>query len=166
MLMPLFEKKYVDYLTVHKIPIGPNQMDPNVFSDSEIEQTPALLPSIHAQITRDLEQFTSNQPQRVKNYYLVGPACKPGSKNRTGELRVIIELNKDIMDVDVDGLAAEEIMKYAKSLSGKLAIGTARKINYIPTVRPIEETSYEGIYDIPKFRWVRTPNGVSTCSQP
>lgn len=166
MLPKLFEKKYVDYLTVHKIPIGPNQMDPNVFSDSEIDETPKLLPSIHAQITRDLEIFTSNQPQRVKNYYLVGSACKPGSNNRTGELRVIIELNKNIMDVDVDGLAAEEIMKYASSLSGKLAVGTSRKINYIPTVRPIEETNYEGIYDIPRFRWIKTPNGVNTCSRP
>lgn len=166
MLMPLFEKKYINYLTVHKIPIGPNQLDPNVFSNSEFDEAPKLLPSIHAQITKDLEEFTSNQPQRIKNYYLVGPACKPGSKNRAGELRVIIELNKQMMDTDVDGLASEAIMKYAKNLSGRLAVGTGRKINYIPTVRPIEETNYEGIYDIPRFRWARTPNGVKTCSQP
>ena len=164
--MPLFEKKYSEYLTIHKIPIGPNQLDPNVFSNSEIDETPKLLPSIHAHITRDLEMFTTNQPQRIKNYYLVGPACKPGSKSRTGELRVIIELNKNLMDTDVDGLASEEIMKYAKTLSGRLAVGTGRKINYIPTVRPIEETSYEGIYDIPNFRWKKIPNGVKTCSQP
>lgn len=164
--MPLFEKKYVDYLTVYKVPIGPNQMDPTVFYMSELGEPPKLLPGIHAQITKDLEMFTSNQPQRVKNYYLVGPACKPGSKNRTGELRVIIELNKNLMDVDVDGLHAEEIMKYAKTLSGNLATGTSRPINYIPTVRPIDETNYEGIYDIPHFRWLRTPNGIQTCSQP
>jgi hypothetical protein len=160
MLMPLFEKKYIDYLTIHKIPIGPNQLDQSVFCDSEIGDEPKLLAGIHAQITRDLEQFVSGQPQRIKNYYLVGPATKPGSKNRTGELRVIIELNKNLMDVDVDGLLAEEIMKLAKALSGKLAVGTTRKIVYIPTVRAIESSDYEGIYDIPKFCWKKLPSGV------
>lgn len=159
--MPLFEKKYVDYLTVYKIPIGPNQLDPTVFYSSETGEDPKLLPSIHAQITNDLEKFTSNQPQRIKNYYLVGPATKPGSKNRIGELKVIIELNKNLMDVDVDGLLAEEIMKLAKALSGKLAVGTGRKIMYLPTVRPMESSDYEGIYDIPNFRWVKLPSGVN-----
>jgi hypothetical protein len=160
MLMPLFEKKYIDYLTIHKIPIGPNQLDQCVFCDSEIGDEPKLLAGIHAQITRDLEQFVSGQPQRIKNYYLVGPATKPGSKNRTGELRVIIELNKNLMDVDIDGLLAEEIMKLAKALSGKLAVGTGRKIVYIPTVRSMQSSDYEGIYDIPNFRWLKLPSGV------
>jgi len=158
--MPLFEKKYVNYLTVYKIPIGPNQLDPTVFYFSEIGEPPQLLPSIHAQITSDLEQFTSGQPQRIKNYYLVGSACKPGSKNRKGELRVVIELNKDIMDLDVDGLAAEEILKLAKALSNRLAVGTCRKIVYTPTVRPIDTDKYEGIYNIPRFQWLKTPNGL------
>lgn len=161
MLMPVFEKKYVDYLTTYKIPIGPNQLDPVVFYHSEIGEEPKLLPSLHAQITNDLEKFVSGQPQRIKDYYLVGPACQPGSKNRLGELRVIIVLNKDLMDVDVDGLLAEEIMKLAKELSGKLAVGTGRPIVYVPTVRPIQSTDYEGIYDIPKFRWFKLPSGVA-----
>lgn len=159
--MPLFEKKYVDYLTVYKIPIGPNQMDPVVFYSSELGEEPKLLPGIHAQITKDLEQFASGQPQRIKNYYLVGPATKPGSKNRLGELRVIIQLNKQLMDLDIDGLLAEEILKMAKALSGKLAVGTGRKIVYVPTVRPIESSDYEGIYDIPNFRWLKLPSGVT-----
>jgi hypothetical protein len=157
----LFEKKYADYLTVYKIPIGPDQLDPTVFSTSEYDQQPKLLPSIHAQITRDLELFTCNQPHRIKNYYLVGPACTPGNRNRSGELRVIIELNKEIMDVDVDGIAAEQILKLTNELSGKLAPGTTRKIQYLPTVRPIKELGYEGIYDIGRFQWVNLPNGVN-----
>lgn len=160
-MMPLFEKKYVDYLTVYKIPIGPNQMDPVVFYSSELGEEPKLLPGIHAQITKDLEQFASGQPQRIKNYYLVGPATKPGSKNRLGELRVIIQLNKQLMDLDIDGLLAEEILKMAKALSGRLAVGTGRKIVYVPTVRPIESSDYEGIYDIPNFRWLKLPSGVT-----
>ena len=160
MLMPLFEKKYIDYLTVYKIPVGPNQLDPTVFYFSETGEPPKLQPSIHAQITSDLEQFTSNQPHRIKNYYLVGPACKPGSKNRKGELRIIIELNKELMDFDVDGLHAEEIMKLAKALSNRLAVGTCRKIVYVPSVRPIDTQSYQGIYEIPKFSWLKMPNGL------
>lgn len=158
--MPLFEKKYVDYLTIYKVPIAPNQLDPTVFYSSEIGDDPKLLPGLHAQITNDLEKFVSGQPQRIKNYYLVGPATKPGSKKRTGELRVVIELNKNLMDLDIDGLLAEEILKLAKALSGNLAVGTGRKIVYIPTVRPIEASDYEGIYDIPNFRWFKLPSGV------
>lgn len=162
MLIPVFEKKYVKYLTVYKVPIGPNQLDPGVFYSSETGEEPKLQPAIQAQISRDLEQFCSNQPQRIKNYYLVGPATKPGSKSRSGELRIIIELNKDLMDVDIDGLAAEALLKLAKELSGRMATGTTRAINYIPTVRPIDSYSaYEGIYDIPKFRWYKLPNGVT-----
>ena len=166
MLMPVFEKKYVDYLTVYKIPIGPGQMDPTVFYQSDTAEQPTLLPTIHDQITKDLEEITSNQPYRIENYYLVGPACKPGSKSRTGELRVVLQMNNKLKDVDIDGLHSEQLLKHAKNLSGRLATGTGREINYVLTVRPIEETSYEGIYDIPKFNWFRTPNGLKTCSQP
>jgi hypothetical protein len=161
MLMPVFEKKYVDYLTTYKIPIGPNQLDPVVFYHSEIGEEPKLLPNIHAQITRDLEIFAGNQPHRIKEYYLVGPACQPGSKNRLGELRVVIVLNKQLMDLDIDGLLAEQILKMAKELSGRLAIGTGRKIDYLPTTRPIDKDNYEGIYDIPNFKWTKLPNGVN-----
>lgn len=159
--MPVFEKKYVDYLTTYKIPIGPNQLDPVVFYHSEIGEEAKLLPAIHAQIVRDLERFAGDQHQRIKGYYLVGPACQPGSKNRLGELRVIIVLNKDIMDLDVDGLLAEEILRVAKELSGRLAVGTGRKIDYLPTMRPIDKDNYEGIYDIPNFKWLKLPNGVN-----
>ena len=92
--MPLFEKKYANYLTIYKIPLAPGQLDPAVFYCPETGEDPVLLPGIHAQISKDLEQLTSSQHQRIKNYYLVGPATKPGSKNKVGELRVIVELNK------------------------------------------------------------------------
>ena len=94
----LFEKKYIKYLTIYKTPIGPNQLDPFVFPVPIEGEQPTLIPSIHSQITRDLEIFVGGQPQRIQNYYLVGPACKPGSKSRNGELRVIIVLNKDLND--------------------------------------------------------------------
>lgn len=157
----LFEKKYVKYLTVYKTPLGPNQLDPFVFPVPMEGEEPKLLPSIHAQITKDLEIFVGGQPQRIKNYYLVGPACTPGYKKRDGELRVIIVLNKDLKDLDVDGLLSERILKLAKELSGNMAIGTARKINYVITVRPIAETSYKGVYDIPNFCWTRLPSGLT-----
>ena len=66
------------------------------------------------------------------------------------------------MDVDIDGLGAEALLKLSNELSGRLATGTGRKIMYVPTVRPIDTyTAYEGIYDIPKFRWHKIPNGVT-----
>ena len=161
-MSPLFEKKYVDYLTIYKVPISPDQLDPTVFYYSELGEEPKLQQGIHSQILNDLEQFASNQPQRIKGCYLVGPSTKPGNKQRTGDLKVIIVLNKTLMDVDVDGLLAEEIMKLAKALSGRLAIGTGRKINYIPTIRSMEPFDYEeGIYDISNFRWFKLPSGLT-----
>ena len=161
MLMPLFEKKYSDYLSVYKVPIGPNQLDPCVFYISETGDEPKLLPGIQAQIANDLEKFVSGQPQRIKNYYLVGPATIPGNKTRTGELKVIIELNKELMDVDVDGVLAEEILKLANSLSGRLAVGTNRKIVYMPTVRGLDPKEHEGVYNVLKHCWAKLPSGVT-----
>lgn len=157
----LFEEKYVKYLTVYKTPIGPNQLDPLVFPVPPEGQEHKLIPSIHSQITRDLEVLVGGQPERIKNYYLVGPACKPGYHNRSGDLRVVIVLNKDLKDIDVDGLLAERILKLAKELSGKTAVGTTRKINYVITVRPITDTNYEGVYDIPQSTWMRIPSGIT-----
>lgn len=157
----LFEKKYIKYLNVHKVPVGPNQLDPNVFPVPIEGQEYRLIPSIHSQITRDLEIFAGGQPERITNYYLVGSACKAGTKDRTGELRVIVVLNKNLKDLDIDGLLAERILKMAKELSGKLAVGTGRKINYVITIRPIDKDRYEEIYDIPRFSWIKPPSGLT-----
>lgn len=157
----LFEKKYIKYLNVYKTPIGPDQLDPMVFPVPAEGNEYKLIPSIHSQITRDMEIFAGGQPERITDYYLTGSACNPGSKDRNGELRVIVVLNKNIKDLDIDGLLAERILKMAKELSGKLAAGTGRKINYVITTRPVNRDNYEGIYDIPKFSWLKIPSGIT-----
>lgn len=156
----LFEKKYVDYLTVYKIPLGPDQLDPLVFYSPETGEEPKLLPAIHAQITKDLEMFTSGQPQRIEDYYIVGPGAEPGPKNRLKDIKVVIVLNKKLMDLDVDGLLAERLLKLANSLSGKYATGTGRKIVYSITMRPVKDSDYKAIYDIFRSQWVRKPSGL------
>jgi len=161
MLTNVFEKKYVKYLNVYKTPISPGQLDPNVFYFPETGEAPKLQQSIHSQIIRDLEQFAGNQPHRIKEYYLVGPVTNPRSKNRNGDLKVIILLNKHLMDIDVDGLLAEEILKMTKHLSGRLAVGTGRKIVYSPTIRDIDPSNHPGVYDISKFCWTKIPEGVA-----
>lgn len=161
--MELFEKKLLSYLTLYKTLIGPNQLDPTIFYSSETGEEPKLQPGIHSQIVKDLEILCSNQPSRIKNYYMVGDVCKPGSKNRKSDIKVVVELNKALMDVDFDGLVAEEMMKLANNLSNKLATGTMRKICYVLTIRPINSQQYEGIYDIAKFCWYKTPSGLKTC---
>ena len=159
--MPLFEKKYSDYVTIYKVPIGPNQLDPMVFYWPETGEEPKLNSCIHSQIIRDLEQLVGDQDYRIKNYYLVGTATKPGTKNKTGDLKVLIQLNTDVLDQDVEGLMAERILKAANQLSNKIAPGTARKIVYVPTVRAINHyDNYTGIYDILKANWVKLPSGV------
>ncbi len=159
-MMPLFEKKLEDYLTIFKIPIGPNQLDPTVFYFSETGDLPKLLPSIYHQIMKDVEMISGGQQYVVSKCYLIGPATKPGSKNRSGELNVFVLIDKNIVTMDVDGLATEQILKTAKSLSGKLATGTTRPIYYLVSTRDINREIYQGIYDLNRIEWTKTPNGV------
>jgi hypothetical protein len=167
--MPLFEKKYIDYLTIHKIPIGLNQLDPTVFAFFEAGEEPRLLEGIHAQITRDLEVFTSGQHQRIEGYYLVGPATIPktraklqNSKPKKGKnLIVKIKLNTNLKDIDVHGSQAEALLNLAKQLSGKYAGQSSWIIVYDIIARPIEEYGYKGVYDLFKSCWKTIPNGLT-----
>lgn len=160
MLMPLFEKKYAGYLTAYKIPLAPDQLDPTVFYTPEEGGDPKLLPSIHSQIARDLETLTgTDQPYRIKGYYLVGSALLPGNKHKNDDLKVIIQINNDIKDTEADGARAEAILTMASKLSNRKAIGTCRNIIYVPTVRSIKDQNYEGIYDIYAHSWLKQPNG-------
>ena len=169
MLMPLFEKKYIDYLTIHKIPIGLNQLDPTVFAFFEAGEEPKLLGGIHAQITRDLEIFTSGQQQRIEGYYIVGPVTMPktraklqNSKSKRGKnLIVKIQLNANLKDIDVDGMQAEALLKLAKQLSGKYAGQSSWTIVYDIITRPIEEYGHKGVYDLFNCCWKTIPNGLT-----
>jgi hypothetical protein len=153
--------KLRNYLTIGKPPIGPNELDPGIFRYSEVGRDPVLLPGVHAQIVNDIEMFCGNQVQRIKKFVLVGDALKPGNKNRTCELKVLIVINKDLMDIDIDGLLAEDLIKMADAISGRLAVGTLHPIRYIPTVRDIREhDEYPGIYDILMHSWIKLPPGL------
>ncbi len=159
-MIKLFEKKLKDYLTVYKIPIGPNDLDPTLFVYDPTLDAPLLSPRILTQITKDLQSFTGEQPSRIKNAYVVGKTMKPGNKDRHSSLRVVIVMDKNIMDADVDGILAEEVLKLAKSLSGRLAMGTTHPIDYTVSMRDIDTAKYEGIYDVLNSRWHKIPNGV------
>ena len=155
-----FNQKLKDYLTVYKIPIAPNSLDPLLFYFPETGEEPKLLPIIHSQITNDLQNFAGEQPQRIKNYYLTGKAVLPGNKHRQSELKVVIVLNKDLMDIDLDGLLAEELLKIANSLSNRLASGTSHPIRYVLSMREMNPSEHEGIYDIAKQTWIKLPTGI------
>ena len=153
--------KLRDYLTIGKPPIGPNELDPGLFRYSEVGRDTTLLPGVHAQIVNDIEMFCGNQVQRIKRFVLVGDALIPGNKNRICELKVLIVINKDLMDIDIDGLLAEDLLKMADAISGRLAIGTLHPIRYILTVRDVREhDEYPGIYDILLHSWFKLPPGL------
>jgi hypothetical protein len=156
-----FDQKLKDYLTVYKIPIAPNSLDPLLFYFPETGEQPKLLPAIHAQIINDLEAFVGEQPQRIKKYYLTGDAVLPGNKNRKAELKVLIVLNKELMDIDIDGILAEELLKLAKTLSNRLAVGTVHPIRYVLSIRDVDLSEHEGLYDIRTNEWVKLPSGVA-----
>ena len=158
-----FDTKLKNYLTVYKVPIGPNQLDPTVFHFSELDNFPVLLPSIRNQILKDINGIVDEQISSfINGCYLVGPVTKPGQKSRTGEIRIIIVLNEKRISSDIDGLFSERILKAAKHASGNLAVGTTRPIEYTVTIRKIKDFDYEGIYDLATNKWLKIPTGVAT----
>lgn len=161
--MNLFEKKLKDYLTILKVPINPEDFDPALFYFSEQQNQYVLNPQIATQIAKDLEFITSEQPSRIKDCYLVGDCVVPGKTTKNSKLDVMIVLNKNLMDIDVDGLLAEEILKICSKLSGRLAVGTVHPIHYLVSIRDIDSTSYEGIYDLKKGGWHKLPNGSTNA---
>jgi hypothetical protein len=156
--------KLKNYLTVGKPPIAPDSLDSNVFYFPEGGQTPILQPAIRAQIINDLEYICGEQHQRINEYVLVGDALVPGNKDRTKPLKVLITLNKSLMDLDVEGILSELILKTVNSINNRLAVGTLRKIRYIPTVRAAtEHKEYPAIYNIATNKWIKTPSGLKNA---
>jgi len=158
-----FDTKLKNYLTVYKVPIGPNQLDPTVFHFSEVDNYPVLLPSIRDQILKDVNEIVNGQLSAyVRGCYLVGPVTKPGQKSRTSEIRILIVLKDKYVLADNDGLLSERILKAANHMSGKLAVGTTRPIEYTVTVRKIEDYDHEGVYNLATNKWIKIPTGVAT----
>lgn len=157
--------KLRDYLTLGKVHIAPNSLDPNVFYFPETGEPPILQPNIHTQIINDLEFFCKEQQQRIKKYVLVGDALIPGKQDRTRPLKVLIILNKDIMDLDIEGMLSEVILKTLNTLSGRLASGTLRPIIYSPTTRSIDQQKeiHSAIYDIAMQKWIKLPSNLKNA---
>ena len=156
-----FNTKLKKYLTVYKIPLAPNSLDPTVFYFSEVGNTPELHKGIEAQINNDITHISGTDTSRIVRFVIVGDVVDPSKKSKTGDITVLIQLNKNVMDVDIDGLLAEEILKLCNNLSGRVAVGSLRKIRYIPTVRNIDTTKHVGIYDVFSRQWLKIPSNLS-----
>lgn len=157
--MKIGERKLRDYLTIKKIPLAPNSLDPNIFySPEDGSFDPKVLPQIHSQITTDVELICGEQYQRIKKYLLVGDYDDFTLKSRTKPLKIILVLNKDLMDLDLDGILAEAILRASKEISGRLAVGTLRPINYVPSMKDVKKENYEGIYDLFTNEWIKIPS--------
>ena len=161
--MKNFNDKLKKYLTIYKVPIAPNSLDPTLFYFSETGESPKILPGVHAQIMNDLNFFVVDRPAAVEKVFVVGKCLEPGNKNQSCDLKVLLILNKKLMDIDVDGLLAEEVLKLANTLSGKLAGTSLHKIQYLPTVRSVREIiqKYPAVYDIQTSTWPKLPSGLN-----
>jgi hypothetical protein len=65
------------------------------------------------------------------------------------------------MDIDIDGILSEELLKLANRMSNRLVVGTVHPLRYVLTVREANTSEHEGLYDIFKSSWVKLPSGVS-----
>jgi len=159
--MRIKNKRLEDYLTVAKTPIHPNSLDSNVFYVPETGENPRLLPGIQAQIAKNIELLCGEQHQRIKRYVLVGDALIPGSQNRTADLKILIILNKQLMDIDLEGVISEKILKVIDSLNNSYAMGTLRKIKYVPTVRDLNLSEHQAVYDVFTNQWIKLPTNLN-----
>lgn len=155
-----FNKKLKNYLQVYKTPIAPDSLDPSVFYFPETGEQPRLLPGVEAHILNDMEQFSPQLPSRIGHCLMAGPVTVPGNKNRTAPIDVFIVLSKGLLDLDLNGLVAEEMLRLAKALSGKCAVGTTRPIQYTLRARDIDPSDFEGIFDVYTRSWKKLPSGV------
>jgi hypothetical protein len=155
--------KLKNYLTIGKPVIAPDSLDPNVFYFPETGEAPILQRAINAQIINDIENFCGEQHQRIKNYVLVGDALIPGNTNRVAPLKVLLILNKSLMDLDIDGILSGVILKAINAISNRLAVGTLRPIIYTPTV--IDDMNklsemHQGMYNLATHKWIKLPSGL------
>lgn len=158
--MEKFNYKLQKYLTVYKTPIAPDQLDPCLFYFPETGEPPKLLPGVYAQIANDLQGLASENPARIKKCVIIGDAVKPGKEGANGDIEVLVILNKDIMDLDIEGVVAEEILKVANALSKRQAVGSTRKIKYSIRVRDLDLSEHEGVYNVSTNEWIKIPSGV------
>lgn len=154
-----FNRKLKSYLTLYKPPIPPNGLDPMIFYFPDDGSLPHLHPRVQTQILRAVDQIVGGQPARIVRVILVGDVVN--NKNRTADIKVLVQLNKQIMDVDVDGIAAESILNLCNQMSNSIALGTQRLIRYIPMVRSIDTKDYNALYDVIGTQWLKEPRKLN-----
>jgi hypothetical protein len=159
-----FNTKLKQYLTLYKPPITPESLDPQLFYVPEQSFFPVLVPAIRMQILSDIEVIRGHSPARVDLCAIVGNAVTPGKKDRTSDVRVMVLLNKRMLDKDIEAAASTEILQLCKHLSNKYAIGTTRKIVYVPTLRPEQIQEKESVYCVVSDSWIKSPFNIKQDS--
>ncbi len=148
-----FEKAYLKY---HTNPISPNSLDPRVWYFTSNGGDPILQPQIKTQIFQDIERINSAEQQgaqkRVWEYFLVGPALKENSSEKSS-INILVLINK----TNLDDMLKERILQTIKDINGKLATGTLHPIYYIPTIRDLDQDKYSAIYHPFTQKWIKKP---------
>jgi len=154
--MKLFEQELEKYLKTHTNPISPNSLDPRVWYFMPDGGDPKLQPTIKTQILNDIEKINSAEQEGIKkrvwDYFMVGPALKEGSSNKSS-INIIVQINT----TNLSDILKEHILNRIKDINGKLAAGSLHPIHYIPTVRKFDKDRYDAVYHPFTEKWIKKP---------
>lgn len=139
------------YLKESVIDIPRDSLDPTVFSFPDGGQ-PILQSVIKKQIQKDVERINAIFP--VRRFYIIGSIV-----THRYNISSDIDVNVEIEDQGKkDDISMEAILRVAKSLNGKLAIGTTHPINYYLIQHEYDLDKTDAAYDVMNEKWLKTEN--------
>lgn len=156
-MVNLFETQHKRYLKIYAPRIPTNSLDPALFEFPDGTGVPKLSPPVYDQLMTDLMQICNNERFRAVNVFIVGPCLEKGADKRC-EVRVLVQLNKDVMDGEMDGALGERLLGACKTCSNRLLPGTQHQVVYTPTIRTISLDEYPAAYSLLDNRWAKTPD--------
>lgn len=139
------------YLKESVIDIPRDSLDPTVFSFPD-GGSPILQTAIKKQIQKDVERINAIFP--VRRFYIIG-SIVTRRYNMSSDIDVNVEIEEQGQK---DGISMEAILRVAKSLNGKLAIGTTHPINYFLIQHEYDLDKTDAAYDVMNEKWLKTEN--------
>jgi len=148
-------KTFSDFIKESVVDIPRANLDPTVFEFPDNDGEPFLRHPIKRQILRDMDDFIDIVP--IKRFYIVGSILTKFYGENSD-----IDVNIDIYKDDVDDLMQAKLIEIIRRLNGKLAANTTHPINYYIVLGDVNESDFDGMYDVQTDKWIKIPENVET----
>ena len=147
-------KKFDLYVQESAIDIPKHSLDPTVFETANEVSEPIMHPSIKKQIIQGIQDF--ERLMIVNRCYVVGSILTKAYTSES-DIDVNLEVNRE----EIDDLMEVKLLAVLKTVNGKLATGTTHPINYyILMAGDVDESSFDGMYDVMNEKWLKVPKDL------